>query len=363
MSENNNVLLLSSDCIPVKGIKRAIIYDLSKKKYHLIPNDLYDILVDINGKTKNQLYNTYGDDNKIVLDEYFTFLEDNDILLTIDKGILKNFPKIDLTWDFPGDISNAVIDFDTKPNFNVDSVIDELEKLGCFIVELRFFYSVSLSDLVALIDKFEGKDIKRVQLILKHSPLYNIEELDKVIQGCSRISRVFIYNIPEENKKTYSLTKSGKIICLESSHISEKSCGVINPSMHAVNLSLFTESINFNSCLNRKIAIDRNGDIKNCPSMAKAYGNINDVSLMQVLKESDFKDKWAITKDKIDTCKRCEFRYACTDCRAYLNNPNDDYSKPLKCGYNPETCEWEEWSSNPLKQKTIEHYGLGLLMK
>jgi hypothetical protein len=33
------------------------------------------------------------------------------------------------------------------------------------------------------------------------------------------------------------------------------------------------------------------------------------------------------------------------------------YSKPLECGYNPYTCEWEEWSTNPLKQKAIEHYG------
>ncbi|MBS1775203.1 MAG: hypothetical protein JSS64_02865 [Bacteroidetes bacterium] len=32
------------------------------------------------------------------------------------------------------------------------------------------------------------------------------------------------------------------------------------------------------------------------------------------------------------------------------------YSKPLKCGYNPYTGEWEEWSSNPLKQQTMDYY-------
>jgi hypothetical protein len=31
---------------------------------------------------------------------------------------------------------------------------------------------------------------------------------------------------------------------------------------------------------------------------------------------------------------------------------------PLKCGYNPYTCEWEEWSTNPLKQKAIGYYGM-----
>lgn len=34
------------------------------------------------------------------------------------------------------------------------------------------------------------------------------------------------------------------------------------------------------------------------------------------------------------------------------------YAKPLKCGYNPYTCEWEEWSTNPLKQQAIDYYGM-----
>ena len=35
-----------------------------------------------------------------------------------------------------------------------------------------------------------------------------------------------------------------------------------------------------------------------------------------------------------------------------------DLSKPLKCGYNPYTNEWADWSTNPLKQETIEYYGI-----
>lgn len=57
-------------------------------------------------------------------------------------------------------------------------------------------------------------------------------------------------------------------------------------------------------------------------------------------------------------CKDCEFRYICTDCRAYVEDPDDILSKPLKCGYNPYTGEWSEWSTNPLKQKAIDFYGM-----
>lgn len=67
--------------------------------------------------------------------------------------------------------------------------------------------------------------------------------------------------------------------------------------------------------------------------------------------------------DQIHICKDCEFRHICTDCRAYIEDPDDIYSKPLKCGYNPYTGEWAEWSTNPLKQKAIQYYGMEELME
>ncbi|WP_449401633.1 SPASM domain-containing protein [Chryseobacterium wanjuense] len=105
------------------------------------------------------------------------------------------------------------------------------------------------------------------------------------------------------------------------------------------------------------------GNIKNCPAMPQNFGNIKDTTLEKAVNHLDFKKYWNLTKDNIEICKDCEFRYICTDCRAYTertNNNNDglDISKPLKCGYNPYTGEWQEWSTSPLKQKAIQHYGM-----
>lgn len=88
----------------------------------------------------------------------------------------------------------------------------------------------------------------------------------------------------------------------------------------------------------------------------------------EALQHPDFKKYWNLTKDQIEVCKDCEFRYICTDCRAYTershtNKEGLDISKPLKCGYNPYTGEWEEWSTNPLKQKAIQYYGLNQTIK
>ncbi|WP_392389175.1 SPASM domain-containing protein, partial [Elizabethkingia miricola] len=101
--------------------------------------------------------------------------------------------------------------------------------------------------------------------------------------------------------------------------------------------------------------------IKNCPAMPKIFGNVKTSSLEDALKHSEFREYWNLSKDHIEICKDCEFRYICTDCRAFteLSHQNDkglDYSKPLKCGYNPYRGEWEEWSANKLKQKAINYY-------
>jgi SPASM domain peptide maturase of grasp-with-spasm system len=97
--------------------------------------------------------------------------------------------------------------------------------------------------------------------------------------------------------------------------------------------------------------------------MSQSFGNIKDTTLEEALSHPDFKKYWNITKDQIEVCKDCEFRHICTDCRAYIEEPENQYSKPLKCGYNPYTNKWEEWSTNPLKQKAIEYYGMQELVK
>ena len=96
--------------------------------------------------------------------------------------------------------------------------------------------------------------------------------------------------------------------------------------------------------------------------MKENYGNIKDTTLREALGKPGFKKYWEIGKDRIIKCKDCEFRHVCTDCRAYLDDPGNIYSAPLKCGYDPSTCEWEEWSTHPLKQKAIEYYNMQQLI-
>ena len=114
-------------------------------------------------------------------------------------------------------------------------------------------------------------------------------------------------------------------------------CGIIN--FESLSFGVETQfKINkkFNGCLYKKIAIDSKGNIKNCPYIINNFQHNN---LKDALTDDNFKKLWFIKKDDIEICKDCEFRYNCTDCRAFTIE-NDVYSKPLKCNYNPYTNEW-----------------------
>ena len=96
--------------------------------------------------------------------------------------------------------------------------------------------------------------------------------------------------------------------------------------------------------------------------MQKTFGNVKTKLLKDVLNDQSFKELWHINKDIINKCKDCEFRYVCSDCRAFTEIPEDIYSPPLKCGYDPVTNEWTDWSTNPLKLSAISFYRLGEIM-
>lgn len=183
---------------------------------------------------------------------------------------------------------------------------------------------------------------------------------------CERIYNLVFYNCkkaPFKPKDKYKFTVS-----FVKEIISKNSCGKVDLKYFNTNLPKVLEAVNHNSCLHKKISIDVEGNIRNCPSMSQSFGNIKNITLEEALNHKDFKKYWNLTKDKIEVCKDCEFRYICTDCRAYTERTHEnefglDISKPLKCGYSPYTGEWEKWSINPLKEKSIKYYGMKEFIK
>ncbi len=365
MTSKNTVYKLYADIVPVKGYSRSILFDVTKNKYWYIPGALYEILTkEIVFEDLNALY----PDDPGILKEYKNFLQKNDLIFEIAPDEINAFPPIDMKWHTPSVITNMIIDVDYETSFASLSKINvEIGKLGVEAILFRCFSETKLRELKKYITCLSEDASNRVRDIQLETSIPEKSNSEKTIADLKKlaklpiVSRVTIYTLNE--RLLTAPVEDSKIQVLEKSIKGPENCGVIQGNLDSVNLEIISESRHHNSCLNCKLSIDRSGNIKNCPSMEQDFGNLENTRLEESLHHKDFRRYWNLTKDSIEGCKDCEFRYVCTDCRAYTertdtNKAGLDISKPLKCGYDPYTGEWEEWSTHPLKQKAIQHYGM-----
>ena len=348
---------LFANCIVVRGYKRSVIVDLQRINVHFIPNDLDEILTKCKSVKIEDIYVEYGEENIEIIKDYFINLENLDLGFFCEEIELDYFPDLKLDYKSPFAINNAVIEnFNLKKDYS--DTIGQLENLGCEYLELVFYNLIDNNDLISFLDSFYYSSIKYIGLIIKDDITINNDFLKNITSTKLRLTKIIIHTSEREELLDFEEFNLTNIIYTQKKITEFKFCGNVDEKYFTSNVSHFTESQHYNSCLNKKIAIDKDGNIKNCPAISQSFGNIKNTTLEEALQHKDFKKYWNITKDQIDICKDCEFRHICTDCRAYIEDPENQYSKPLKCGYDPYTNQWEEWSTNPLKQKAIQYYGM-----
>jgi SPASM domain peptide maturase of grasp-with-spasm system len=332
------VFLLYACCVPVSGACRSSICDLQRGRLQLIPNGLYEILKEHRGETLGSIKAAYDNEYDIEIDEYFDFLSAHDLGFWCLEPEL--FPELDLAWESPCRITNAIIDADEASDHDYGALLRDLDDLGCTALQLRFFAGGRASLLTEVLRVAKGTSLRTIEILAPYHPEDTEEVYRRLVLDQQRISRIFIHGAPEDRSTTVAQV-AVPIVFRRAAVTSPQCCGEVHPSYFTFQLAAFTESMVHNSCLNRKIAVDARGEIKNCPSLDRSFGNAREISLHSALARHDFKELWSINKDQIEICRDCEFRYVCTDCRAYLAKPEDRFSKPAKCNYDPYRAEWE----------------------
>lgn len=88
------------------------------------------------------------------------------------------------------------------------------------------------------------------------------------------------------------------------------------PIFDNVNLFKFFFAMYWNPCWGFKVAVKNDGDVIPCiRAREEIAGNIRDTSLRELIIHGKMMKYWEISKERIDGCKECEFRFACEDCR------------------------------------------------
>lgn len=351
---------LFAHCIPVQGYSRGAICDLQRNRIIPIPNILCDILLQEEPQTIAMLKASYDHQHDDIIDDYFHFLDEEELIFFTAHP--QWFPPMALQWHHPSAVTNAILDFEVQPAYDLEEALRQLDRLQCKQVELRCYGIMPPEFYDQLLATISTSVITSVSILTRSSQDVPAKAWGALCDKHPRITSLVLYGSPEEEEYVSELLLTP--LRFTQKHVTgAHCCGVVSESYFIAYTETFTEALQYNSCLNRKMGIDAKGYIRNCPSMQQHFGHIKDTSLEEALQHPGFKQHWRTTKDHVSICRDCEFRYVCTDCRAYLEDPDDSCSKPLKCGYDPYTCTWEDWSTHPLKQAAIDHYGLRSILQ
>ncbi len=291
---------LYPDCKIVKGKVRDAVYDLTRNSIYIIPHKLSECISDDN-------IVHFG---KLPTDErqaFLNFLSDNELgRFNMPEEVLPIYDE----FINPSRISNAIIDIG-KDNLPLQKISIELSELVCESVFLRFIYKVPFEYILASSKYFISQSMSSIEIGIQYEDGVE-EDIGSLIRDIPLCTRIIIVNSPFIKTDTSAYGISIRYInkdytCCDS-HKYDFSV------FSNANLGLYLESQKFNNCLNRKIAIDQYGNIKNCPGFANTFGNVNDISLSEVVENHEFRKFWNKNIDVVEKCRDCELRYACQHC-------------------------------------------------
>ncbi|REC77942.1 grasp-with-spasm system SPASM domain peptide maturase [Chryseobacterium elymi] len=338
----SNFFILYQDCTIIKGSKNILLSDFYKNKIINI-TEFYSYFI-----RDRYLNISNGSDD---LHELVEFLSGERLGYISDD--LSSIQKKNFIWRTPNEVNEVIIEHQKNDTYNPDLVYKIIETLSAEFLQIRFI-DFSFKKLTQILELVKNSSIRTIEVLI---PFWDEAKNDKIIKKLEkelRIQIIYFYNSP----KNISRHENCNIIYYQKNITDVRHCGIINEDYFLNDIRNISKTKIVNNCLYDKIFISLSGDIKNCPSMPNIICNVNDFSNFLFSEKYKAEKNRYITKDKVKICRDCEYRYFCIDCRAYKEDPDDDYSKPLKCGYNPYTGKWEEWSKNPLKQKAIQYYGM-----
>ena len=217
MSEVTKIFKLFACNIPVKGAKRSIICDLQRNEFHFIPNILFFILTNLKDKNIPEIKAYYENKNDIFIDEYFDFLLSNELGFFTD--IPESYPEIDLRWEKPSIITNAIIDIDINSNHSFDKLRNQLDNLGCKALQLRFYDSLDFNQLFEILDIFNESRLESIDIIYPFGIETIEEEIKRIVSKYQRISFFIVHSSPEDQLINHEKLKTN-ILYLKKSIVS-----------------------------------------------------------------------------------------------------------------------------------------------
>lgn len=330
---SNYFLYFPANCIPIKGYNRSCIYDLNRKKEILIENEMYNFILRLNNINSDDLANFSKTE-----EEYLKFMYENDLLLKVPIELKNNFPAYDDSYHIAFHLNNSILDIDNNSTLENISII---ESLGCLYIQLRILELIQFINLQKLKSQLENSSFRYIEIILDFC--FFESELISTFQSIPQVMCIFLINSPPNARNDLINNNLDKVFFSPQKNFNNY---LQNYQLFVVNNSLFNESQHFNTYLNKKIYITKDGVIQNVPESKISFGKLNSYSnlsdIITLINSDEFTVNWKVKKDLIDVCCHCEFRHMCVDSSPIINRKDGSMYREFECNYNPYISRWKD---------------------
>jgi SPASM domain peptide maturase of grasp-with-spasm system len=318
-------------CVPIIGANRGAIYDLTRGNLYFLPAQVLNEFLIYSSLGVEKFYSDYKE-NQITLKKYFNYFLSNELIFFPENQ--SRFPKIDTSIIKPYSIDVLILEIDGV-NFFKKKLLDinKINELG-FTNVVLINNNNSYSNLRLILKELKETKVTNITLMIKYENNVSIKINDS-IKNSNQLNEIIIFETPVENNESLNNVIYTKETLYELFH---KRINNINDFI--LNQSAYFESLEKNLYYNRKVYIDKNANIKHNFGDKIKYGNLKTDTLENIILKNNFLELWGISKDLIEVCKDCEFRYICPDRRIPLKRKNKNYYHESSCNYDPYKNEW-----------------------
>lgn len=333
--------LLFACCISVKGQGRSLIADLQRNTFKYVPNLLHDILELCKEHPLGVVMEMLDHEEDDGIIAYLEVLQQEQLGFFTDTP--EAFPPLENRSEYPGLISNAIIEFDQTSNYELFSVLDQLQELRCKHVQIRYFGDFGMKALNELKAFLHDAYFYLVEVYIPFHSDMDLSALAELLIAEHRLFPIIVYNCPDSSLSAEIESQSNfvksRLILTRENFEANKMEEFISETDFTVNTEFFMEARNFNTGLNKKLCIDIEGNSKNHVSHRKSFGQVQTEKLQDIVNQAAFQKAWFLRNDLIEVCKDCEYRFLCLDNTEIIHDESG-YKKVKPCVYDPYTMTW-----------------------
>ena len=332
--------ILSSSCALTKGACRTLIQDFQRNNADFVPNGYYSLCNLLNRHRISEIANEIEAGSLVDYYQFVDFMIEKEYAFISDD--LQMFPEISQdSYEDENQIYDAIIDIDENDIKvgKLERFLTDLKKLHCADLQVRIYNHLDLDRLNCILKLIGDHIFYYVELHLDSSDYITYEDCCDIILNNPPITNIYLYNAASsrscdynENTKGCYPLKMGTVYYVPEV-LSNDNCGCISDNSRVYrDAEFYKMSLVHNSCLYKKVSLDKDGNVRNCPSMFEKYDLCE--GLEKIIKSMEFRRYWNISKKDVEDCRDCEFRFNCLDCRAHTRG-NGIFNKPITCKYNP----------------------------